>query len=110
MSKINRGEYEVWKDVVDYEGLYQVSSKGRVKLLNRGENEILKISGIILSLGDIKGYKYFNASKQGEKTKVTWVHRLVAETFIPNPERKQCVNHIDGDKNNNAVDNLEWCT
>ena len=114
MPKINYEEYEVWKDVVDYEGIYQVSSKGRIRSLDRevdrGENGALKIEGMILSPADNKGYKYFNASKQGKKAKVTWVHRLVAETFIPNPERKPCVNHIDGDKNNNAVDNLEWCT
>lgn len=114
MPKINHEEYEVWRDVKGYEGLYQISNKGRARSLDRevdrGDNGILKIKGTTLKLGDNKGYRYFNASSPGKKVKVMWVHRLVAKEFIPNPENKPCVNHIDGDKNNNSSENLEWTT
>lgn len=56
------------------------------------------------------GYCCFNASLGNSKSKTVYVHRLLAETFIPNPEKKPCVNHIDGNKSNNHISNLEWCT
>lgn len=89
-----------WKDIPNFEGLYQVSSKGEIK--NKKTNKIL-IGGIK------KGYRQVILVKKG-KRKYCNVHRLVAESFIDNPKNKPQVNHIDGNKLNNCVDNLEWAT
>ena len=97
---------EIWKDIKGYEGKYQISNLGRVKSLQRnGRPER------ILRLNLIKGYAYTTLSNgsRGNKKKLK-VHRLVAEAFIPNPHNKPEVNHIDGNKLNNNVDNLEWVT
>lgn len=92
---------EIWKDIKDYEGLYQVSNNGKVKSIKR--DIILKSSS------NHKGYLYVILCKNN-KSKVGRIHRLVAETFIPNPENKPQVNHINGIKADNNVNNLEWCT
>ena len=97
---------EEWRDVVGYEGLYQVSSKGRVKSLNyrrTGKEKVLKLGK------DNNGYLTVGLHKEG---KVKWctVHRLVATAFIPNIENLPEVNHIDECKTNSNVENLEWCT
>lgn len=92
---------EIWKDIEGYEGLYQVSNLGRVHSLYR--NIILK--GFI----DQDGYRLVTIYKNNTKSNKT-IHRLVAQAFIPNPENKSHVNHIDEDKTNNRVDNLEWMT
>lgn len=90
---------EIWKDVVGYEGLYKVSSLGRVK----GKK------GIIKTQYNNHKYPLLHLYKNGVSRAYT-VHRLVAMAFIPNPEHKPQVNHIDGDKSNNNLDNLEWAT
>ena len=96
---------EVWKDIKGFEGKYQISNLGRVKSLQRnGRPER------ILRLNLIKGYAYTTLSNGSRDKKKLKVHRLVAEAFIPNPHNKPEVNHIDGDKRNCKVENLEWVT
>lgn len=105
---------EVWKDIEGYEGLYQVSNKGRVKSLERtvwtgrGYYQTLP-ERILKPCKDSRGYLYVNLCKEG-KRKTCRIHRLVAQAFIDNPDNLPEVNHIDEDKENNAIENLEWCT
>lgn len=96
---------EVWKDIVGYEGLYQISNLGRVKSLPRPKTK----GGIMTQHADKRGYKVVVLSKQG-KLKVCKIHRLVAEAFIPNPGNLPQINHKDENKQNNCANNLEWCT
>ena len=92
---------EQWKAVVGYEGIYEVSNYGKVRNVKTGR---------ILKLGKSKnGYLRVGLHKNG-KQKYFLVHRLVAIAFIPNPDNKETVNHIDEDKTNNHVCNLEWMT
>ena len=94
---------EVWKDILGYEGLYQISSLGRVKSFHRNKPLILSLKKTSL------GYLDVTLSKNGVK-KSFRVNRLVAIAFIPNLENKPQVNHIDENKLNNKVSNLEWVT
>ena len=98
---------EIWKDIPNYEGLYQASNLGRIKSFprrySRNKTEI-----IMKQRFNHKGYLQLSLCKNG-KLSNKMVHRLVAETFIPNPNSLPQVNHIDGVKKNNNVDNLEWC-
>jgi len=105
---------EIWKDIKGYEGYYQVSNFGIVKSLDRYVKNV--IHGEILLKGRImpkkissKGYLQGRLSKDGKRTNIP-IHRLIAMHFIPNPENKPHVNHIDGDKTNNNISNLEWVT
>ena len=92
---------EVWKSIQGYEGFYEVSSWGRIKNSR---------SGRVLKAGKhITGYLLVDLCKNGKHTTYR-VHRLVAQTFIPNPQNKPEVNHIDENKENNYVENLEWVT
>ena len=96
-------EDEIWRDVVGYEGLYQISSYGRLMSLHKQSNRLLK------GKYDKDGYVEYALCRNG-KVKYRRSHRLVAEMFIPNTEDKPMVNHINGIKDDNRVDNLEWCT
>lgn len=106
-------EEEIWKDVVGYEGTYEVSSFGRVKSLARTvfvNKHYQPIRERILAINMNTGkYSVVELSMFG-KHKTTLVHRLVAAAFIPNPNNLATINHIDGNKQNNRVGNLEWMT
>jgi len=94
---------EEWRIVPNTNGKIQVSNMGNVRSLLRGEPYVLKTQI------DNKGYKRVRVTIN--RNKMTFkIHRLVANAFIPNPYNKSQVNHIDGDKTNNCVDNLEWST
>ena len=92
---------EIWRDIDGYEGLYQISNKGRVKSLYNGSERLLK--SYDNGDGYLKVQLYKNTAAQHRL-----VHRLVAEAFIPNSQNKPQVNHKDENKKNNCVENLEW--
>lgn len=100
---------EEWRSVIGYEGLYEVSNTGRVRSLDRcvkySNGQIHLYKGKILSpvIKD-NGYLVVNLQRR-----TFYIHRLVTEAFIPNPDNLIEVNHKDEDKTNNSVDNLEWC-
>lgn len=91
---------EQWKEIEGYEELYAVSTAGRVYSFRRG---------IIMSCGLVQGYYQVCLTKNGVQSNF-YVHRLVAAAFIPNPDNLPIVNHIDENKTNNNVENLEWVT
>lgn len=109
---------EIWKDIAGYEGLYQISNFGTIKSLsrefyqpdrfgsiykNRTRNKIL-----INNLSK-KGYWCISLTKNAQR-KQFYVHRLIANAFIPKVEGKNYINHINGIKTDNRIENLEWCT
>ena len=102
---------EIWKDILGYEGLYQVSNFGRVKSLERidylghhRKEKILKIQKTD------KRYYRVGLTDKNKKRKIFFVHRLVAEAFIPNSYNLPFINHKDENPSNNIYTNLEWCT
>lgn len=100
---------EKWKPIAGYEGLYEISNFGRVRSLNKISSDGRRVKGKLLKTGVRDWYSGVTLSKNNV-IRYKSVHRLVAEHFISNPERKPFVNHIDGDKTNCNVSNLEWCT
>lgn len=93
---------EIWKDIEGYEGIYQISNYGRIKSFYKNEGKILK--------NEIRNtYKIIQLTKD-KKRKSFQIHRLVAKAFIPNSNNYKIVNHKDFNRENNDVDNLEWCT
>ena len=90
---------EIWKDIKGFEGVYQVSDHGRIKRVDSQKIRTLNFTH--------DGYVRIRLIHNG-KDETRRVHRLVAEAFIPNPDNKETVNHIDGNKRNNNVSNLEW--
>lgn len=105
---------EIWKDIPQYEGYYQVSNYGRVKSLKRTIVDSRGISKTVnerILIARVKENGYLQVSLwRNNKGKGEYVHRLVAMAFIPNPENKPTVNHKDLDIQNNHVENLEWAT
>ena len=111
-----KANIELWKDVKDYEGLYQVSTLGRVRSLdkyvntkNRNVDKVLKRGKILKPTYNQDGYLTVSLYKDGKGTRFL-VHRLVAEAFISNPLNLPVINHKDEVKDNNHPYNLEWCT
>ena len=98
---------EVWKPIKGFEGLYEVSNLGNIKSFPR--KYTIKKEKILSSCIMNNGYLCVALSKN-HKGKTYLIHRLVAETFIPNPNNYSCINHKDGNKLNNKIDNLEWCS
>ena len=97
---------EEWKPIIGYEGLYEVSNLGNVQSLCAGR---WKVRMIRKPVPDKDGYLTLNIKKNG-KYKCVKIHRIVAQAFIPNPHNLPTINHIDEDKKNNRIDNLEWCS
>lgn len=107
-------EIEVWKDIPGYEGLYQVSNKGRVRSIRREivrtNNSNYYLDGKILS-PSYGGNKYPSVNLWRNKTYKTFtIHRLVSVSFIPNPLNLKYINHKNGNKSDFSIENLEWCT
>ena len=106
---------EIWKPVKGFEGYYEVSNLGRVRSIDRvvvdtvRNCERLLKGNVLIQKDNGNGYKNVMFCKE-HKLYNKYVHRLVAETFIPNKDNLPQVNHKDEDKSNNRVDNLEWCT
>lgn len=109
---------EVWKDIPGYEGYYQASTFGRVKSIGRisirnngkSEHSVYHIKERLKKIQkQTQGYSQVVLYKDGMQ-KTIRLNTLIAKMFVPNPENKPFVNHIDGDKSNNRADNLEWVT
>lgn len=98
-------EGEIWKWIKDYEGFYQISNFGRAKSFNPRYTKPRILTPVLHK----NGYLHI-CLRRNSKSKNFSIHRLVAEAFIPNPENKLTVNHKDGNKFNNCVENLEWAT
>ena len=112
--KSKGADIEIWKDVVGYEGFYQVSSLGRIRSYDRHVNHnyggmAIKKGKILSQTDNSSGYLSVGLTKYN-RTRTTRVNRIVAKAFIPNPENKPQVNHRDGSKHNNIASNLEWAT
>jgi hypothetical protein len=103
----------MWKDIVGYEGYYQINENGEVKSMERiiiGRwGETLRKEKILNPITSGKRYPMFGLSKDGKK-KYYNQHQLLAQAFISNPYNKKCVNHIDNNGFNNDLSNLEWAT
>lgn len=105
---------EIWKDIKRYKGLYQISNLGRVKVLQRtvcvkGKKPFVKSEEILNGYIEKNGYLVF-ALYKNKVRKIFKAHRLIAIHFIPNPDKKKDINHINGNKKDNTISNLEWCT
>lgn len=106
-------KFEIWKDISNYEGFYQISNKGRVRSLDRtvyfknGNHRDYK--GKILKQKYHNGYAMINLNKN-KKMETLYIHKLVAQSFLDNPLNLKVINHKNGIKIDNCVENLEWCT
>ena len=106
-------QINIWKPVAGFENFYEVSDTGQVRSKDRitrnGCCEFVKKGRLLKSVDNGNGYLRVSLKVNGTATK-KYVHRIVAEAFIENPENKPFINHLDNNPYNNTVDNLEWCT
>lgn len=114
LTNQNRSPTEEWKPIPGYDGYYEASTLGNIRSVDRVINcpwgKVYPAKGKPKAMcKDRYGYYHACLSKEGKKCYPT-VHSLIAKTFIINPDNKKCIDHIDGDKTNNRVDNLRWCT
>ena len=102
---------EIWKDVFGYEGFYQVSNLGNVKRVGsfRGVNKAYLNNYYLTPVDNGKGYNRIKLTVNN-KSKRVMLHRLIAEAFIENPNCYPCINHINANRKDNRIENLEWCT
>ena len=92
----------IWKPIIGFEGLYEITNTGKIMSLLKQKKELKPVL-------QSTGYISYTLSKNKIRLQ-TLAHRLVALNFIPNPKNKPCVNHLNGIRNDNRVENLEWCT
>lgn len=101
---------EIWRPIVGYEGLYEVSNCGRIRsLVFRNGASCFQRKKLLSSIDHGNGYRYVSLTSDGER-KNHYVHRLVADAFVPNPNGCSVVDHIDFDRSNNSASNLQWLT
>lgn len=105
---------EIWRDVPNYEHLYEVSNLGNVRSLNkfvktRGNGRRLIVGRVLKNLCGSGGYYHVSLYKEC-KQEIISIHRLIAKVFLPNPNNYPVINHIDSNRKNNDLSNLEWCT
>lgn len=103
---------EIWKPISEYDFLYEISNMGRVRSLKKWDvnsKSFIPCMNILKPTDNGNGYLIIGLRKGG-KRKNYYIHRLVAQEFLSNDRNLKCVNHIDYDKRNNTVENLEWCT
>lgn len=101
---------EIWKNIKGFENLYQVSNKGRIKSFRKSNKFFNQPFHFLTPSKNQQGYNTVTLYKENKERHKFLVHRLVAEAFIPNLQNYPCINHKDENKDNNCVDNLEWCT
>lgn len=95
---------EIWKDIENFKGLYQVSNFGKVKSFHK-----TNLGNILKAYDNGRGYLFVHLCKDG-KRKYGYIHKLVAKAFLKNPKKHTVVNQVDGNRKNNKENNLEWCT
>lgn len=108
-EKTMKRQSEIWKALKGYEGKYEVSTMGRIRNLNWNRTGEVRV--LPLHINPTTGYiqvGLYDTVKHGEVSK--YLHRLVAETFLPNPKNLEQVDHKDGNKSNNKLSNIRWCS